>query len=223
MFGDGGSGLRFVIARLVMAVVLVGGLIWWLMPGRGEEEFVDAQNALRKVRSWRVQATFESPDQSHRMLIEFACPSQDHTRRDVTFKDGHSPFHLETTHIGLEGFERMPNGQWKRRNGEFGPGYTVCRALLQGQDMEPMPPLLLFLKRGVIRKGERTTVGGAPCREWKVQVMVGPGQLETESICLGVEDHLPRRRIAKDREYIYYDWNSPVEIEAPALSDPPTL
>ena len=219
MFGDGGSGFRFVVARLAMAVVLIGGLMWWLMPGSGDEEFVDAQNALRAARSWRMQTAVETPAQSHTTVIEVSCPESDHRRTDVTFKDGHAPFRIEEIHIGLQGFEWQPSGEWKRRESEFGPGYRLCHSMKQGQDFEPMPPLALLLQRGVIRKGDEMNLNGETCREWTVQLAAGAGTLRTEKICIHPKDHLPRRRITAEATYLYSDWNTPIEITAPRTSD----
>jgi hypothetical protein len=215
VFGDGGSGFRFVVARLIIAVVLIGGLIWWLSPGRGEEEFIETQNALRKAMTWRIESAFESGTQSHASLVEIVCPNNIHVRRDVTFSDGTPPFRIEEIRIGMDKYTWKPGGEWERNLGELPPYQYICRAMHQGQDLEPMPPFLMFVKRGVIRKGEKMTVHGESCREWTVQIPDSPGSLRTERICISENDHLPRRRITPESTFLYTAWNTPIHISAP--------
>jgi hypothetical protein len=215
LFGDGGSGFRFVVTRLAVAVILIGGLVWWLSPGSGEEEFLESQNALRKAASWRMRVSYGTAEQDHTTLAEFACPARVHVQRQVLFKDGHEPFHLEEITIDLLRYSRFSSGEWQKHAGETGEFGYVCRAMQQGLDSEPMPPLNLFLKRGVIRKKDMEDVNGQRCREWSVQVAEAPGQLRTESICIHPSDHLPRRRITADVQYFYSDWNTVIRINSP--------
>ena len=54
-----------------------------------------------------------------------------------------------------------------------------------------MPQIATMIQRGILQKGDKKTVNGVRCREWLVTMKGAPSGLEHDTVCLGLEDHLP--------------------------------
>jgi len=72
-----------------------------------------------------------------------------------------------------------------------------------------MPAIATMIKRGILQKGDKKTVGGVRCREWHVTIKAGRG-LEHDTVCLGMDDHLPYEMTVDSRHLraAYSDYNS---------------
>jgi hypothetical protein len=93
-----------------------------------------------------------------------------------------------------------------------------CAKLMQGEYPYPLPNYNRLIMHTKIVKGAIDTVQGSKCQEWTTTRVIpgryAPAQpLDNEQICIGLDDHLPRRIRYEQAEYIFYDWNTPIQIE----------
>ena len=80
------------------------------------------------------------------------------------------------------------------------------------------------VKRAIIDKGDKKTVNGVRCREWKVTMKGGYSGLEHDTVCIGMNDHLPYEMTvdwARSRT-IYSDYNAPIQLELHEAALQPT-
>ena len=80
-----------------------------------------------------------------------------------------------------------------------------------------------MIKRGILQKGDKKTVNGVRCREWLVTMKGGFSGLEHDTVCLGLDDHLPYD-LTVDWEHSHYsfsDYNAPINIEVPEAAVQP--
>src|SRR5262249_55919214 len=95
-------------------------------------------------------------------------------------------------HVGALQYDHQADDSWSRVN--YNTGNTpkgFCRNLAQGTDTNLMPPIATMIKRGILQKGDKKTVNGVRCREWLVTMKGGYSGLEHDTVCLGLDDHLP--------------------------------
>ena len=84
-----------------------------------------------------------------------------------------------------------------------------------------MPPIATMLRRGILQKGDKKTVSGVKCREWNVTMKAG-ANLEHDTVCLGIDDHLPYEMTSGPGSHaVYSDYNSPFQLELPGPSTQP--
>ena len=209
----------WVGARLCIGFILVGWAASYLFPGSGEKEFQRAIESTRQVHSVRVTTVLDPTSTQHSdILFELACSqSASHFKWHMIESNPEHPAEVnrETLHVGLLRYELQPDSTWK----EFTdlPGTTAkqtCARLADGTDDTVFPPFATMIKRGILQKGDKKTVNGVPCREWHVAMKLGAG-LEHDSICLGLDDHLPYEMTVdwKHERTTYSDYNSSFQIE----------
>ena len=203
----------------ILFVVLAGLTFWWMLRvGDGQREFRESQQALRTVTSWRQEARIGSQNNEQ---AEIVCPDRGHWLRHVISqsKDGEtSDRTFESVEIGLRSYSRSPErpSEWKS---EYGATVTAtCDKLRRGDYLYPLPDYNHLIERTRISRGAVDTVQGVKCREWTTARVISgrfaPTQpLDNAQICIGVNDHLPRRIRYENAEYIFYDWNTPIQIE----------
>ena len=89
---------------------------------------------------------------------------------------------------------------------------------LHGEFLYPLPDYDHLIKHTKIIKGAVESVQGMKCQEWTT-VHVIPGRFapaqpfDDAQICIGLDDHLPRRIKYEKVEYIFYDWNTPIQVK----------
>jgi hypothetical protein len=213
-------------ARLVIAAILVGWGLTYLMPGGGEKEFQRALTAMKQVQSVRYSMVVDpSPKHHSEGKGELTC-QQDafHSVSHMVLQDeGQSAdINEELVRTGDSEFRRQADGSWRQTSQSLvgpRPG-TMCRYLVEGFDTEVLPPMEQMLKRGIIDKGEKKTVDGVRCREWKVTMRGEVAPLERRTVCLGLDDHLPREMTVdwNKARWTYSDYNAPIAIEVPTVT-----
>ena len=203
-----------VIYRILL-VVLVAAMFWWMFRAReGEREFRESQQALRQVTSWRQEARIGSQDNEQ---AEILCPDRGHWLRHVTPHSA-SDQTSESFEIGPKTYSRSPAkpSEWKS---EYVATVTAaCEKLRRGDHVYPLPDYDHLVEHTRISKGAVDTVQGLKCQEWSTARVIsgrfGQAQpLDNAQICIGLHDHLPRRIKYENAEYIFYDWNGPIQIE----------
>jgi hypothetical protein len=175
----------------ILCVVLVALTFWWMLRvGEGEREFRQSQQALRHVTSWRQEARVGTQDSEQAVIM---CPDRG---RWLPYARS-----------------RSKDGPANNRNGT-----TACEKLVRGEYLYPLPDYDHLIEHTRIVKGAVDTVQGMKCQEWTTARIISgrfaPAQpLDSAQICIGLHDHLPRRIKYQNAEYIFYDWNTPIQIE----------
>jgi hypothetical protein len=215
-------------ARLLVAVAIVAWAASYLGTGSGEKEFQKTLDAMKRVHSFRVAAMSAPVTTQHEeMLWEVDCDHDLlHHHLHLVQTTANSPeMNMDQTYAAGREYDRKDDGTWlPSRYGNFGQsakGY--CGRLAEGTDSGLLPQIATMIKRGVIQKGDKKTVNGVRCRQWLVTMKGGMNGLEHDTICLGLEDHLPYE-MTVDWEHSrasYSDYNAPLEIAVPEAAAQP--
>jgi len=210
--------------RLLVAVVLVGLGFSYLTAGHGgERDFQKALEAMKQVRSVRVARSLDiSPNQHGDASWDLVC-DQDAYRYafHMVGTDPNNPGDVtqEEIHVGSTDYEHKPDDTWQAHRFPNGvrAASTFCAALAQGTDSTVLPDIATMIRRGILEKGDKKTVNGVACREWKVTLRVGANRMEHDTLCLGLDDHLPYEMVVdwKRTRTVYSDYNAPFQLDLP--------
>jgi hypothetical protein len=187
-------------------IVVLAAFTFWLMlrAGEGEREFRESQQALRRVTSWRQEARLGAQVSQQ---AEITCPDDERG-------PGRSASHLksgEASDPKVESSEKSPE-----KSASVPKVTAPCEKLVHGEHLYPLPDYDHLIDHTRIVKGAVDTVRGLKCQEWTTNRVVSsrfaPAQpLDNAQICIGLDDHLPRRVKYQTSEYIFYDWNTLVQ------------
>lgn len=209
-------------ARLLMAVVIVGWAASYLGSGSGEKEFQKTLDAMKQVHSFRASMSANPGTQHNDIQSEVDC-GRDIMHQQWHFADASQDPSAELIRdeVGVAGrvYFRQSDGSWAPPRYAAGnlSAKLVCSELAQGAETHLLPQIATMIKRGVLQKGDKKTVNGVRCREWLVTMKGGFSGLEHDTVCLGLEDHLPYE-MTVDWEHsrtTFSDYNAPIEIEVP--------
>jgi len=209
----------WLIVRLLLALVLVGWVYSYLfLPSSGEREFRRTLEALKKVDSIHFSLMGDVPAQHSEQQADLVC-SEDSFRRQthiIAHQEGKDySVDMETVRTGGKDYQLQPNGTWKRGYSGMESAKATCQKLAQGAANWIVPDFAELLQHSVIEKGGKKTLNGDVCREWLVTYRRGM-TLDHRSICIGVNDHLPREVIDPGTATRWvYAFNIPTQIEAP--------
>jgi len=215
-------------ARLLAAVAIVGWAASYLGTGSGEKEFQKTLDAMKQVHSFRASTSASQGNRHSEGLSEVDC---DHGLMHVQsrFIDASNdpPIELSKDEVDVAGqvFDRQSDDSWapaKYAGGRVS-AKVVCTELAQGADSHLLPQIATMIKRGILQKGDKKTVNGVRCREWLVTMKGGFSGLEHDTVCLGLEDHLPYE-MTVDWEHLhssFSDYNAPINIEVPEAAVQP--
>jgi hypothetical protein len=229
-FVEGGMSryLGFVLARMVMGLIIIGLVFWAVSPnGSGEKEFARAKQALRSVKSYKYQMIADSKGrQYHEGTGEMDCQNGDHTTLHiVNTSDPDHPFDQTTEEIRVagKGYSRSGEGPWiqMRYIGMAPPDPKIeCQMLAAGRVVSSFPDYDALIKRAMIGKGDKKTLNGVRCREWKAVIPHGSNSMpDSTTVCLGLDDHLPYEvHEPYGVHLIYRDFNVPLQIEEPEIT-----
>jgi hypothetical protein len=200
-------------------IVALAAFAFWLMfrVREGEREFRESQQALRHVTSWRQEARVGAQVNQQ---AEIMCPDDERGPDQTTShsKDG------AANGVRVESVKNGPNSHLQTSGNlpdksETAPKVTApCEKLLHDEFLYPLPDYDHLIKHTKIIKGAVESVQGLKCQEWTtVRVIAGrfaPAQpFDDAQICIGLDDHLPRRIKYDKVEYIFYDWNTHIQVE----------
>jgi hypothetical protein len=121
--------------------------------------------------------------------------------------------------VANHAYMRKDDGSWAPAGSGY-PGTTAkwyCGNLAQGTDSNLLPEIATMIKRGILQKGDKKTVNGVRCREWLVTMKGAPSGLQHDTVCLGLEDHLPYE-MTVDWEHsraTFSDYNVPIQLDVP--------
>lgn len=210
-------------ARLLVGVVIVGWAVSYLGTGSGEAEFRKTLDAMKQVHSLRVSfAATPAQNMHNEMLWEVDC-----TRNLVhyqghlvsTSSDNSHDITEDQLSVDGHGFTREPDGSWGpvKYAYNLGSAKLFCGNLAQGADTQLLPSIATMIKRGILQKGDKKTVNGVRCREWMVTMKGGYRGLEHDTVCLGLDDHLPYELTVdyENSRSTFSDYNAPMQIDVP--------
>jgi len=214
----------WIMARLVAAVLIVAWAASYIGSGNGEKEFQKTQEAIKHVRSFRMtDATQSSPAQRVESLWEVDCNKNNvHYRWHVSSGDGDPAKEVlqDRTSVAGQDYDRNTDGTFAlaRYTDANHSAKIVCDRIAQGTSLI-FPQLDNMIRRGVIQKADKKTVNGVRCREWHVTLRAGLNRLAHDSVCIGLEDHLPYELTdaATGTHTSFSDYNVPLQIELPDL------
>jgi hypothetical protein len=212
----------WVVVRLAVGVAIVAWAASYLGAGSGEKEFQKTVDAMKQVHSFRVASTTASEAQHNEMLWEVDC------NRDIL----HHQWHLVVTsttpqqelnqdqiYIAGREYDRQVDGSWAQPLYATvgGSAKWYCGNLAQGADSNLLPQISTMIKRGILQKGNKKTVNGVRCREWLVTMKGAPSGLEHDTVCLGLQDHLPYELTVdwENSRSSFSDYNSPIQFDVP--------
>ncbi len=207
------------------ACLLVGGAIIWgvgqaVNPASGDEEFQKALEAMKQVRSFRgTYIANASGTQHSERLWEVDCSRVIvHQQSEDLQASTDSPLEMKEDEllVGELRYNRDSDGSWQNA-GHVGPLYSAkwyCDNLAQATVRDLLPDVRELLRHAMIGKGDKKTVNGVRCQDWKY-AMKSSASGQQGSVCIGLDDHLPYEMIMEGGHFSYSDYNRPIQIEAP--------
>ena len=90
-----------------------------------------------------------------------------------------------------------------------------CDNIARGTVSDLLPDIRTMISHAMTEKGDKKTVNGAHCREWKFDIRTAISSRQG-SVCIGLDDHLPYEMTTENSgHYTYSDYNRPIQFEAP--------
>jgi len=222
----GGRYWFWMGARLVAAIVLVAWVASYMGTGSGEKEFQKTLDAMKQVHSFRVASSATPYTQHNDLLWEVDCTRnlvhrQEHyvnTCTDPPDCTQQTDLSREEMDWAVYEYVRQTDGSWAgARHPAGNQTQHLCGRLREGEDSGLLPPIATMIKRGIIQKGDKKTVNGVRCREWLVTLKGGPGGLEHDTLCLGLDDHLPYEMTVdwERSRTSFSDYNAAIQFDLP--------
>ena len=207
----------WLLARLVVAIVLVGWVLSYLfLPSSGDREFRRTLDGYKRINTIHYTLVSDNPAQHLEDQADMIC-SDDAFRHTQSFvvhqAAGDVSVQNETMRAGGQDYRLQNDGRWKRDFSGVEPPRNTCRRIAAGDFAWIVPDIRRMLEHGIIEKGDKKTVDGRLCRDWKVTLRQGPN-LEHRTLCIGVEDHLPVEMVTGGSRETYA-FNTPIQIDAP--------
>jgi len=209
------------------ACLLIAGAIFWgvgqaVGPSSGDTEFRKTLEAIQQVKSFRgAYIESGSGTQHSERIWEVDC------NRVIVHQQSHdsqtntdSPFEMreEEFLVGDQRYVRDRNGSWENA-GYAGDRFSAkwyCNNLAQGAERDLLPDLHTMISHAITEKGDKKTVNGVRCREWKFDIRTAISS-RVGSMCIGVDDHLPYEMTMGGGHYSYSDYNQPIQLEPPQV------
>ncbi len=210
-----------IILSLGAACIAVGVLViiyYLFSPDPGLSEFQAAQQALQKVHSWRMKTSvmaYEGRRESREHEVD--CPDAQHLTVHFDGRRNGQAIQETMHQYFIRGNSYSVNhlGIVQRTKDDLLNPFPICRDLAAAQDTLFFPPFSKFIRSGAIKPGLVKTVGEEQCREWIIRYPF-PDVNESETVCIGLKDHLPRFRETFADRTTYSDYNALISIVPPA-------
>jgi hypothetical protein len=208
------------------ASLLAAGAVFWgvgqaVNPSSGDTELKQTLESMKQVRSFRgVDIESTSGAQHSERLWEVDCNrvivhQQSHASQANT--DSPSEMRQDELLMGEQRYSRTSDGSWENNGyaGERGSAKWYCDNIARGTVRDLLPDMYTMVSHALTEKGDKKTVNGVRCREWKFAVRTAVFS-EDGSMCIGVEDHLPYEMTTKNGgHYSYSDYNRPIQFDVP--------
>jgi hypothetical protein len=206
------------------ASLLAAGAIFWgvgesVGPTSGDTEFKKTLEAMEQVKSFRGVYNENASSSHAERLWEVDCNRVIvHQHSENSQSNADSPFNMRQDELLVadQRYTRDSSGSWENNGyaGDRGSAKWYCENIARGTVRDLLPDLRTLISHGITERGDKKTVNGARCREWKFDIRTVMSS-QKGSICIGVEDHLPYEMTMDGAHYSYSDYNRPIQIEAP--------
>lgn len=215
-------------ARLLVGAAIVAWAASYLGTGSSEKEFQKTLDAMKQVHSFRVASTANQVGVQHNeMLWEVDCDRDILHHQMHMVMTGSNAGELNRDELFVKGreYDHQSDGTWNgsRYGSSNYAASWYCKSLAQGTDSNLLPQISTMIKRGVLQKGDKKIVNGVRCREWLVTMKGGTSGLEHDTVCLGLEDHLPYE-MTVDWEHsraVFSDYNASIRFDIPEAAVQP--
>jgi hypothetical protein len=216
----------WVGVRLLVAVLIVAWAGSYLATGSGEKEFQKTLDAMKQVHTFRAAESATPEATLHTETLWEADCSRLMVRYQTHWVDSGAaaPRNIDhdVTYVGLREYERKSDGSWSESRYSYRGGSATgyCNNIAQGTDSNLLPDIATMIKRGIIQKGDKKTVNGVRCREWLVTMRGAPSGLEHDTVCIGLEDHLPYEMTVDwaHSRASFSDYNTAIQLDLPEAS-----
>jgi hypothetical protein len=218
----------WVGARLLVALAIMAWALSYLGTGSGEKEFQKTLEAMKQVHSFRMAYSATPPNQHNELLYEVDC-NRDAVHEQFRYAQtgDNAPPELKQDKMIVAGreYDRQSDGTWSKPlySTSGGSAKWYCGSLAQGTDSNLLPQIATMIKRGIIQKGDKKTVNGVRCREWMVAMRGAPNGLEHDTVCIGLEDHLPYEMTVDwaHSRASFSDYNTAIPLDLPEAAVQP--
>jgi hypothetical protein len=202
----------------IAASLLAAGAVFWgvgqaVNPSSGDTEFQKTLQAMEQVKSFR--GAYSDSSHSER-LWEVDCNRVIVHQQSREEGNSDSAFHNDELLVGDQRYTRDSNGSWEN-TGYAGDRYSAkwyCENIARGTVRDLLPDLRTMVSHAMTEKGDKKTVNGVRCREWKFAIRT-PLSAQGGSMCLGLDDHLPYQMTMDGGNYTYSDYNRPIQFDVP--------
>ncbi len=214
----------WMIARLAVGAAIVAWAASYMNGGSGEKEFQKTLDAMKQVHSFRVAYTANPFGVQHNeMMWEIDCDRnlvhhQMHLVQDASSVSTAQESSTEELSAGGLEYTRQPDGSWSKGQPAYrGSASGYCKSLAQGVETNLFPPIPTMIERGILQKGDRKTVNGVRCQEWLVTMKGGTRGLEHDTLCIGLDDHLPYEMTVdwENSHRSFSDYNTSIQFDLP--------
>jgi len=204
------------------SLLLAGGIFWGVGqavgPSSGDTELRKTLEALKQVKTFRGAYIESASSAQHSERIwEVDCNRvMIHQQSHDSQTNAESPFEMKEEEFlaGDDRYIRDSNGSWENAGfaGDRDTAKWYCQNLTDAREL--LPDIPTMISHAMMHKGDKKTVNGVRCREWKFEIVTAisarPG-----SVCIGVDDHLPYELTMAGGHYTYSDYNRPITLEVP--------
>lgn len=192
----------------------------------GHTELQRSFQAKRNAKSFRMKTVLRMhPGHALETLTEVSCPN----RERMTTTIGEKSFHA--VRIGSEAFVEQQDGQWTKQVtpstswspcGDNPGEPTPWATMNEGRDL--LTILAKIAGTAFISRDHYVITETGSCQEWIIS-MDHPGGARSRAgtgirytICIDPNQHWPVRIVMGSGAMVvtYYDWNQPIEIDAPS-------
>lgn len=206
-------------ASLLLAAAVFWGVGQAVGPSSGDTELRKTLEALKQVKTFRGSYIETAASAHAERIWEVDC------NRVIIHQQSHdsqtnpeSAFEMKEDEflVGDQRYIRDGNGSWENVGsaGDRDSAKWYCQNLTGGYARELLPDVPTMISHAITSKGDKKTVNGVRCREWKFDIRTAissrPG-----TVCLGVDDHLPYEMTMDGSHYSYSDYNRPIPLETP--------
>jgi len=216
-----GSSTWMVVALVAVGVLIFGVVGVLVSPNSGDVEFQKTLDAMQKVKTFRGVYESVSGAQHSEEMWEVDC-NRVFVHRQYHDVGGSTDSPFDSTRdellVGDTTYRRDGDGSWETTGfrDKIHTAQWVCDNVAQGTVRDLLPDVRSMLRNAMIGKGDKKTVNGVRCREWKF-AMKSAISGQQGSVCIGLEDHLPYEMTLEgsSSRYSYSDYNASIPLDLP--------
>jgi len=192
----------------------------------GKDELRYSLDAKKNAKSFRMKTSLQlHPGQPLETLVEVSCPD----RERFTTTIGERAYHA--VRIGDKAYVEQQDGKWTTQD-TAAAGWSPCgdnpgepapwAVMNEGRD--PSTILAKLITNSDITRGAYVGTADGNCQQWMLSVKMPGGASHGHgasglryTVCIDPKGHLPVAVSMGNGGMVttYYDWNKPIQIDAP--------